>query len=381
MDPVQYQGLFYLSLGTGSFFCLFLGLRILSDNLSKMDQTSAPSEGDEWHSKESLEIVRIINETHDIKSFRFRRPDGKGFPKFAPGQFLSFQIGDDPKLLRSYSISSTPLNHQIMQVSIKLLKDGKGSSWFHSLHAGDKVIAHPPSGLFTDIDVENHPRVYVAGGIGITPILSMIQANLDAENQDAMTLFYGMRSTNDMAFHDLITALANRHEQLTYIPILSAQDDAWSGDVGYIDLQYIESKAKLNDQTKFYMCGPAVMTDNLIDDLANKGYPVSNIHNEKFASPQEFDRTKIPERNLEIEFEGQKLTYRGKDTILEFLEANNIHQPFACRVGVCGSCKCKVEGSVEAITDAGLTEEEKRNGMVLSCVAFPSENLKITTNS
>jgi ferredoxin len=119
------------------------------------------------------------------------------------------------------------------------------------------------------------------------------------------------------------------------------------------------------------------MTDTIVASLKSLGTPEENIHTEKFASPVSFDRSVIESRDLSLTWNGKKVVYKGKETILEALEKADLNHPFACRVGVCGSCKCKVSGKFKAITDAGLTAEEKKAGLCLACVAFPEEDMEI----
>ena len=374
---VSYQGLFFLVSGVSSFLILFLTLRSIGQSRSE-GSGSAKSNENEWHDKEQLKIVEIINETADIKSFRLQRMGRKKFDISKPGQFLSFQIGEDTKQLRSYSISASCENQRTLQVSIKSLKDGVGSGWFHSRVAGDLVWAYPPSGLFTDDDLEDGiPRVYIAGGIGITPHLSMITTAMDRSNQSPKYLFYGARTGKDFAFHTMLTELAQRYENFHYFPITS-DDEGWSGDKGFLTIDFIRSKIKIEPRTHFYFCGPPPMTDKIMEALIENGHPEDQLHGEKFASPVSFDPANIPHREFNVTFNSETYKYSGKESILEFMERNDIAIPFACRVGVCGTCKCKLSGgTVDAFTDSGLNSKEKRDNYILTCVARPTENIEL----
>jgi glycine betaine catabolism B len=236
INQITYQGLFYFVTAFSTFSIILLTLRSLSLK-KECEQAGTHNLTHCWHTKEQLEIVEIIEETHDIKSFRFKRLGDLKLDKYLAGQFLSFQIGDDPKTLRSYSLSSTCENESILQVSIKHLADGLGSGWFHSLKKGEKVWAFPPHGLFTDDNLKNEDRIYIAGGIGITPVLSMILTGLDRSTEANRYLFYGIKSTKDMAFHSMLEALSKRFSHFDYFPIIS-DDDSWSGDKGYLTLDF-----------------------------------------------------------------------------------------------------------------------------------------------
>lgn len=378
MDASQYQGLLHLSIGSGSFITLLLFLRTISETKSTSTNT-VEAEKSDWQHKEQLEILEIISETHDIKTFRLQRLGAKKIPPFKAGQFLSFQIGDDEKQTRSYSISSSNLNPYIIQVSIKKINNGKGSGWFHSKAVGEKIWVYPPTGHFTDTNLRPEvPRYYIAGGIGITPLLSMLLSNLEHGYKMPMILFYGIRASKDLAFHQLLSYLSKRHENFRYFPVMTTNEQGWQGDVGYINEKLIREKiGTISPQSHFFICGPSAMTDKLINELSSCGFNDEQIHNEVFASPVFFDPEKIPVREANIFFNTKKYKYKGKQTILEYLESQGEVIPFACRAGVCGTCKCKVKGKTYVITDSGLTASDKKQGLVLTCVAFPEEDIEI----
>jgi hypothetical protein len=366
--------LFNLLAGFGIFIIVFLGFRLLA---LEMERGAHPVAVEDDLGKMELVVLNSFYEAKDVKSLLFAKANGKNFPKFKAGQFLSFQIGNDPKTLRSYSISSSPQATSSLQVSVKALPNGLGSNWMHSLKPGDRVLAFPPSGLFVDGDHPESPKVCVAGGIGITPFISMLLAKSSSSESSETVLFYGMRTSKDMAFHDLLVFLSKRMPNFKYFPILSESDPEWNGDKGFVTTAYIQSKIALVPDQRFFFCGPPIMTDTIVASLKSLGTPEENIHSEKFASPVSFDRSVIESRDLSLTWNGKKVVYKGKETILEALEKADLNHPFACRVGVCGSCKCKVSGKFKAITDAGLTAEEKKAGLCLACVAFPEEDMEI----
>lgn len=373
-----YQGKFYLALGAFVFTLLTLGLRLLGLKLKEGNKSISTGSSDTWLGPEDLEIIDIFEETADIKTFRLKRKGGKRMPMFKPGQFLSFKISDHKKVYRSYSISGSCENQSLIQVSIKILPDGIGSNWFHTLKVGETVLAHPPGGLFTDDDLEGESRVFIAGGIGITPFLSMLLTAVDRGENNKTTLFYGARSTADLAFHEILLTLAKRNPNFNYYPILSEDSDGnWDGLTGFITYDLILSKITDPKFEKFFFCGPPIMTDGITDSLIENGVDKKSIHSEKFVSP-----TSISEEDLDISgqtifLDGQAYEYAGKNNLLEFFEDQNVELPFSCRSGVCGACKVKcVGGSATSLTDSGLTEDEKGDH-ILACVSYPEKGLKI----
>jgi len=119
------------------------------------------------------------------------------------------------------------------------------------------------------------------------------------------------------------------------------------------------------------------MTRPIMEDLIKDGISIDQIHSEKFASPQAFDPKTIPTREVKITYNNKIYQYNGKQTLLEFLEAQGLSPSFACRVGVCGTCKSKTKGKVHALTDSGLTLAERRDGLVLTCVSYPLEDVEL----
>jgi ring-1,2-phenylacetyl-CoA epoxidase subunit PaaE len=379
MTPDMYQGLFHLSSGALIFTLVLLIFRSLGERSSGASNNINVSE-DSWLHMEELIISDIIEETHDIKTFRLKRSN-KNFPEFKPGQFLSFVIGAlEDKVARSYSLSCGDQNRSTISVSIKLLKEGVGSGWFHSRSIGDKVLAYPPSGHFSNKLDESKEQIFICGGIGVTPFVSMLESEIAKASNKNFSLFYGVRSTKDMAFHDQLELWSKRYKNFSYYPVLSSSsEEEWKGDKGYVSIDFIKNKIGEDLKSKsYYFCGPPVMTDAIMDALEASGVEDEKMFSEKFASPVSFDLSLVEGRAASIEYLGQHLVYDGKDTLLEFLEKNELPAKFACRVGVCGACKMKCgSGEVEQFTDTGLTRLDKKQGYILSCVSRPKADTKL----
>ncbi len=378
---MNFEGLFYLVSGISIFITLTLLLRSkgLSEKLSDTSSSANTNSNLEWISPEKLKIHNIIDETSDVKTFQFKRISKDKFPIFKPGQFMSFQINNQGKVFRSYSLSGSCENQNIMEVSIKKLPDGIGSGWFHSLKVGDTVTAHPPGGHFTNNDLaESSPRIFVAGGIGVTPFLSMIQTALQRGQKHQIHLFYGARTRDDLAFHKLLQLLEKRNHNFSYTPVLSEKTDHWHGETGFITFDLISAKASSltsNSATNYYFCGPPILTESVSKSLMDNNIQKTNIHSEKFASPSTISEDDIEHIEAKIHYKGEVYNYSGKQNLLEFLEDQKVEMDFSCRSGVCGACKVKIKkGSVNALTDSGLIDDEKKSH-ILTCVCWPKEDL------
>ncbi|MCY4444406.1 MAG: iron-sulfur cluster-binding domain-containing protein [Proteobacteria bacterium] len=374
----QYQGALLLLSGSSAFMLMLLSLRLISLRSSKLTTKGNPQE-EKWHKPEYLTIAETITESKDIKSFRLiRSTSDQPFPTYKGGQFLSFRLPhvNDAKTVRSYSISSPTMatDPYSLYISVKRIPGGVGSEWFHQAKVGEKILAYPPSGHFVD----NYPcdltRIYIAGGVGITPFISMLADSLSYPRYCDINLFYGSRKYEDLAFHDHLCLLEKRHQRFSYFPILSSTTQNHpSIDKGRITLEYITQKTSLSswDHAVFFFCGPPAMSESIMELLKKRGVSEERMIYEKFISPTLLDPSTFDPVQTQVKFMGKEYLYNGKDNILSFLEDQGEVIPYACRSGVCGSCRLLIEGSYKALTDSGLTPHQRRKGWALSCVSYP----------
>lgn len=348
--------------------------------LRKISELTEKKNDDSWAGEIPLVIYKIVDESHNVKSFYLKRIDGKNFPKFKPGQFLSFQIGKSKRIYRSYSLSSSSRDLSHYRISIKLLENGLGSSWFFRLKIGDIVHAHAPTGLFSDQDVDKKvKRVYIAGGIGITPFIPMVHNA--CEHNIEVDLFYGMQSESDLVFHEQLSELASKNQKFNYFPILSSSQGSWQGDKGFITFEYLKEKKSYGVNHQYYLCGPKVMTEGLISSLKGNNVGDKNIFIEEFFT-QEVVSKGTSKVDCTITFNSNKLHYNSNDTILDFLEDEDQDILFSCRSGVCGVCKCKlISGEVDSLTNSGLTDDEKDEGYILTCVSRPKGDIELESDN
>lgn len=367
--------------GAFAFTLLTLVLRSLGEGRKPMDADGdGLPDDDRWYGMEDLEIIDIFEETSDIKTFKLRRVGGKPIPDYAPGQFLSFEIPNEKKVFRSYSVSGSPENNNYLQVSIKKIPEGLGSNWFHSLSVGDHVKAHPPSGLFTDQDLEPEiHRVLVGGGVGITPLVSIMKAAVDRGEKYPITLFFAARTQADLAFHEQILDMEKRNKNIKYVPILSEEkSDTWDGLTGFLNIDIVKEHVSDLKTAKYFFCGPPPLTNSITKGLTENGVDEDNLHSEEFVSPTSISEEDLPNLETTITLDGSEYQYSGKLNILEYFESKDVEIPFACRSGVCGACKVKcTSGEVLSLTDSGLNKQEKKDGYILTCVSWPKEKLEL----
>lgn len=410
MTLLQLQGLLYLVSGSFAFFALATGFRLYSyrsrsGGAAHLADGGADFMRDPWMDIEELEVVKIISESEDIKSFRLSRLSGLKFPgTIRGGQFLSFQIGDDSSVTRSYSLSGLSPTGAYLQVSVKLIKDGIGSSWFHSLVEGDRVKAYPASGHFVDHFPTHCKRVYVAGGVGITPYISMLEQHFSVAQPPEIHLFYGARKKKDLIYHHYLLHHSRSSSSFHYHPILSMEESQpeapsqghMTRDIilsGHITWDRIKELAGLSSGSEsssikhtslqhsgsvFYLCGPPPMTNALLPHIDAYVADEEQVVTEKFVSPTSIDISSFPEVTARVTSQGGRdLSYQGRTDLLSFLEAQGEGLPFACRSGVCGSCRCRIDGEYFQLTDAGLTRREQKDGWALACVSYPRGDISV----
>ncbi|OIQ35114.1 MAG: phenylacetic acid degradation protein [Roseobacter sp. MedPE-SWchi] len=311
---------------------------------------------------------------------------------FTQGQYLTFRRDfDGEELRRSYSICAGK-GDGLLQVGIKRVDGGAFSTWANTeLQTGDMLDAMPPMGsFFTPLDART-AKTYLgfAGGSGVTPVLSILKTTLEAEPESSFTLVYANKGVNTIMFREELEDLKNIYMgRFNVIHILEsdAQEiDLFTGLVTeekcaqlfahWIDIKSVDTA---------FICGPEPMMLGIAAALRTAGLDDSQIKFELFASAQP-GRAKRKEGAADAASAGNQATaaitldgstqtvQMGKDmTILDAALENAMDAPYACKAGVCSTCRCKViEGEVDMVANHALEDYEVEKGYVLSCQAFP----------
>jgi ring-1,2-phenylacetyl-CoA epoxidase subunit PaaE len=318
--------------------------------------------------------------------------DSAGAFDFVQGQYLTFRRDfDGEELRRSYSICAGK-DDGVLQVGIKRVDGGAFSTWANEeLKPGDVLDAMPPMGAFHAPIEPDRAKSYLgfAGGSGITPVLSILKTVLAREPRATFTLVYANRGITSIMFREELEDLKNRYMgRLTLVHILEsdAQDiDLFTGRVDgeKLDLlfrHWIDATAV----DLAFICGPEPMMLTIADGLRRHGLDDSQIKFELFASAQPGrlkqrtvsqqaasagDRT---EATITLDGAARSFTMERGQTILEAALAHSLDAPFACKAGVCSTCRCKVlEGEVEMAANHALEDYEVARGYVLSCQSYP----------
>ncbi|WP_278923193.1 MULTISPECIES: 2Fe-2S iron-sulfur cluster-binding protein [Pseudophaeobacter] len=318
--------------------------------------------------------------------------DAEGDFDFTQGQYLTFRRDfDGEELRRSYSICAGK-DDGILQVGIKRVDGGAFSTWANTeLKPGDKIEAMPPMGsFFTPLDAASHKNYLgFAGGSGVTPVLSILKTTLAAEPNASFTLVYANRGVNTIMFREELEDLKNLYMgRFNVIHILEsdAQDiDLFTGLVTQEKCaQLFENWIDIKSVDTAFICGPEPMMLGIAAALRDAGLEEAQIKFELFASAQPgrakrkanggTAASRDNQTSAAITLDGATQTVQmGKDTtLLDAALENAMDAPYACKAGVCSTCRCKViEGEVEMVANHALEDYEVEKGYVLSCQAFP----------
>ncbi len=335
--------------------------------------------------KGELQIARIFDETHDVKTFRLVSPDGGPLPfQHIAGQYINLQLTIDGKRVnRSYTIASSPTRNAYCEISVK--KASYGSVHLHDTwREGMRVKVSAPAGKFYFAGHEADRVVLIAGGIGITPMMSVARSLTDRGWPGQMYLLFSVKKVGDVVFADELAYLQARFPNLhVKITVTSDPDAAWSGARGQITKDMIAGFVPDIAKCPALLCGPDPMMTAMRALLVDLGVPDAAIHQEAFIStpPMEpgAEEPIEPGTLANIRFERAGKTVESTAlTVLEAAEECGVAIPFECRSGICGQCKTKVlSGKVAMEVADALTAADRAKGLVLACQARASRDTVI----
>jgi len=339
-----------------------------------------------------LKIADVEKTTPECSVLTFEVPDElKEAFLFTQGQYLTLRTeinGQDVR--RSYSLCSSPMDNE-WQVAVKKIDGGLFSSFANDeLKEGDTLDVMPPNGrFFIPIDTERQRNfVAFAAGSGITPILSIIKTHLNAEPKSTFKLFYANQTVNSIILKEEIEGLKNQFlDRFQIFHFLTRQQRDVPIFNGRFDTDKLEILSKtilpIDSTDHYFLCGPEEMIFCVRDFLTSKKVDEKSIHFELFTSSSDKKAVKKKERIVDDSkmsavtvLEGGK-TFNFKipqnsENILDAALRNSADLPFACKGGVCCTCRAKlVEGKVDMEVNYALEKEEVDAGYILTCQAIP----------
>ncbi len=370
-------------------------IEVLKEKHRELEDLNASS----WNGFRKFIVKEIRRDVKHVASVLLAPHDGKKLPAFKPGQFLTFNLripGQDKPVIRCYSLSSSP-NPETYRVTVKKVlpnpkvadaKPGLSSTFFNEgLKEGEILDVKAPSGSFFLDLYQSRPVVLIGGGIGITPVFSMLKAIADRKDDRETWLFYGVRNGAELVFREELLELAS---SMKNVKVLLCFSDPVEGETegkdfnvhGRVSVELFKKILPSNNYS-FYVCGPPPMMESITTSLKEWGVPEASIFFEAFG----FATVKktvapateaAPAKGHRVFFSRSKLekTWDNSATsLLELAEQNSISIPSGCRTGNCGTCLVAIKsGSVSYLHEPGMKPDA---GTCLTCVGVPNGPIEI----
>jgi len=340
----------------------------------------------------ALRVKDVVPETADANSIRLEiPPELRDRFVFKAGQHLTLRAtihGEEVR--RNYSLCTAPADGDWM-VTVKRIGGGLFSNWVgNQLRAGDTLDVMPPHGSFTTEFSISKPRhlVGIAGGSGITPVMSLIKTLLREEPDSRFTLFYGNRDSSSVIFLEALARLKDKHlGRFEIYHFLDQEEQDIELFNGMLDRERLDEAiaALVPDAAEvdgWFICGPGPMMDAAEGALLDRNIAKERIHIERFTAdrPPEAVAKEIAQLQTQAEGVTVAVTLDGRTrkvpftagNILDSARTSGLPAPFACKAGVCATCRAKVtKGKVEMAARYGLTDAEVADGYVLTCQSVP----------
>lgn len=298
-----------------------------------------------------LQISSICRQAEDVLSLELCAVDGSSLPRWTPGAHIEIELG--PGMVRHYSLCGSPNDNQSWRIAVLRERASRGGSKLihEQIQAGDVVSARGPRNNFALVDSERY--LFIAGGIGVTPILPMVHDV--AERGKPWTLVYGGRTLQSMAFVEELGRAEGG--DLHVMP---------EDEYGLLDLDHFLGTPR--GTTAVYCCGPG----SLIDAVEQRchGWPGGALHLERFTPKNVSSNRPDGEFNVRLAQSGKCLQVPADKTLLEVLEEAGVQIANSCRAGICGTCELGVVAGIPEHNDDVLSDAEREsNQVILPCVS------------
>jgi ferredoxin-NADP reductase len=358
-----------------------------------------------------LRVLEIIEETPTTKTFCCERIDGP-LPPFRAGQYVNLFVDVDGVLTsRPYSISSPPVGEtggrrNTLDLTVREKPGGFVATYLlNEVQVGDELVTTGPAGNFYyEPLIDGDELVFLAGGSGITPFMSIIRDTFgrggEATSSLRVRLLYGSRVPDDVIFGAELVELAAAHADFNYALVISEPPPGYEGLSGFLDADLVRDQIGDASGKTFYICGPSVMYDFCLAALAELGVPAHKIRRELYGPPDDVTKEpgwptglsagaifEVQVVNLSPEKRGMLRGGHGQDqtirapageALMNTLERYGIVVPAVCRTGACSACRIHLlSGRVFMPAYTSLRESDREHGYIHACVSYPLEDLRI----
>ncbi len=351
-----------------------------------------PATTKKWAGK--LRVGRIFQETPDVKTFRLMNPLGGALPfSYLPGQFLTLTVPSEGKpIKRSYTIASSPTQHDYAEICVKHEEGGVVSGFVHTqVHEGDLIEVSGPSGLFTFTGRECKCILLLGGGVGITPLMSVLRYLTDRSWPGDIFLLYGVKTPSDIIFREELDYLQRRHPNLRVVISVSRPEGTdWKGATGRISKELIAQSVPDIATRYVHICGPVSMMEAAKKMLTELGVPGERIKTELFGPALGKPEPIMPPAISlppSVAISLPTVTFSASDKyaplpadkcILDVADEIGVEIDNSCRVGTCGTCRVKLlSGEVTMALEDGLEPGDKENRIILACQAKSTGNVVV----
>ncbi|MFT7371872.1 MAG: ferredoxin-NADP reductase [Oleiphilaceae bacterium] len=335
----------------------------------------------------TLEVAEIIEETDSTKTFRLVST-GRPLPPFQAGQYINLFVEiEGIHTARPYAISSSPSQRDYYDLTVKRVQDGFVTPFLlDHIQAGQQFLSTGPMGTFYHNPLfHGKDLVFLAGGSGIAPAISMLKNVLDRGLDYQFHFIYASSYIDDVILIDELRSLAQQHGTFKLTEVISRPPAGFSGLTGHLEGALIQSLVGDVRSKMFYVCGPTPFNEYCQAQLSNLSVEPRFVRIEANGPPKHPDHlTNWPDA-VSIEDE-VTITVKGKgsfkakvgEPLLNSLERNGYSAENACRSGECSLCRVKlVSGDVFNPPEARLRVSDKQFGWIHSCVAFPTQDIEI----
>lgn len=347
-----------------------------------------------WASSEEtiLTCCRVLDETHDVKSFEFRVGDGTPI-RFEPGQFMTVSANIQGQTIqRCYTISSAPTRPHLVSITVKRVPGGTMSNWLHdTMKPGSQLRAYGPSGSFTPTAAPGAAKyLFLSAGSGVTPLMSMTRASIDLGLDCDIVFVHSARTPADIVFRKELARLVALSPRLRTFFLCEGigNESDWSSPTGRLTLELLSQWVPDYAEREVFTCGPAGYMKAAQTLLLEGGHAPARYHQESFdfsqgaaaAEPVQpaASSSKPAQETFTVKLSRSSKTFTmcASETVLAAAKKAGVAIPSSCSQGICGTCKTKVlEGAVDMKHNGGIREREIQKGFRLLCCSRPTSDL------
>ncbi|MEV0173274.1 FAD-binding oxidoreductase [Streptomyces sp. NPDC050803] len=331
----------------------------------------------------SLTVAAVVTETPSTVTLRLRRPDGADLPPFLAGQYVAVYTDGTS---RPYAISSSPARPGHWDLTVRRVPGGRISNHLiDTVAVGDTVTTTGPMGTFHHNPLfHGDDVVFLAGGSGVAPAMSMIRDVVDRGLDRRFHLICGSRFADDILFREELDALAADRPNIRVDHVVAEPGPQWAGPTGFLTAGLIKTLAGPLDGRMVYVCGPQALYPYALTQLAELGHPPRRIRFEANGAPadptaqQHWPTDTAPDAEVTVTARGRSFRTRRDRPLLDALEDEGIRPEAACRSGECSLCRVRViKGTVHTAEEARLRLSDEQFGYTHSCVAYPITDIEL----